>query len=89
MYDRLISMTISLTPDQQEWLNAHVAQGDFSSVEDGVRRLIDERMAEENDDLAWAKPYVDEAFAAVARGDVITIDQHKARNTARLAALKD
>jgi antitoxin ParD1/3/4 len=44
---------------------ARVASGDFSSVEEAARQLLDERiaerMAEENDDLAWAKPYVDEA----------------------------
>ncbi len=53
--------------------------------------MIDERIAEheiESDDMAWAKPLVDEAIAAVERGDVITLDEHKARNAARLAAMK-
>jgi len=40
------------------------------------------------DDMAWAKPYVDEGLAAVERGDVITLEEHKARNAARLAAMK-
>ena len=48
-----------------------------------------EIMAEEGDDLAWAKPYVDEALAAVDRGEVMTLEEHKARMAARLAALKD
>jgi len=85
-------MTISLTPEQQEWIAAHVARGDFASVEDAARQLIDERIAEraiEEDDLAWAKPLVDEALAEVARGDVITREEHRARNAARLAALKE
>lgn len=86
-------MTISLTPEQQAWLNAHVARGDFASVEDAARQLIDERIAEraleEGDDLAWAKPYVDEALAAAARGDVLTREEHRARNAARLDAFKD
>jgi len=86
-------MAISLTPEQQAWLNAHVARGDFPSVEDAVRQLIDERIAERaaeaRDDLAWAKPYVDEALADVARGEVLSRDEHRARNAARLAALKD
>ena len=86
-------MAISLTPEQQAWLNAHVARGDFASVEDAVRQLIDERIAEraaeERDDLAWAKPYVDEALADVARGEVLSRDEHRARNAARLAAFKD
>jgi antitoxin ParD1/3/4 len=43
----------------------------------------------DDDDLAWAKPYVDEALAAVARGDVITLEEHKKRTAALLAALKN
>jgi antitoxin ParD1/3/4 len=89
----MLRMTISLTPEQQAWLSAHVARGDFASVEEAARQLIDERIAEraieEDDDLAWTKPYVDEAMAAVARGDVLSREEHQARNAARLAALKD
>ena len=81
-------MTITLTAEQEAWLKAHVASGDFASVEEAARQLIDERIAEraaeEGDDLAWAKPYVDDARAAVARGDVVTLDEHKSRNAARL-----
>jgi antitoxin ParD1/3/4 len=84
-------MTITLTPKQQEWIAAHVARGDFPSIEEAVRQLIDERIAEreldENDDLAWAKPYVDEGLAALERGDVITLEEHKVRNAARLDAI--
>ncbi|MFI5012488.1 MAG: hypothetical protein ACHQAY_09085 [Hyphomicrobiales bacterium] len=43
---------------------------------------------EESDDLAWAKPNVDEALADGERGDVISLEEHEARNTARLAAMK-
>ncbi|HET7883200.1 MAG TPA: hypothetical protein VFL55_20105 [Acetobacteraceae bacterium] len=86
-------MTISLTPAQQAWINAHVARGDFASAEEAARQLIDERIAErmleEQGDLAWAKPYVDEALAEVSRGDVISREEHRARNAARLAALKE
>ena len=85
-------MTITLTPEQKTWLDAHVARGDFASIEDAVRQLVDERIAErmleENDDMAWTKPYVDEALAAVERGEVITLEEHKARNVARLSAMK-
>jgi antitoxin ParD1/3/4 len=84
------SMSIILTPEQEAWCKTHVAAGDFDSVEEAVRQLIDERIAEraieEGDDLAWAKPYVNEARAAIARGDVVTLDEHKSRNAARLTA---
>ena len=85
-------MPITLTPEQEAWLQAHVASGDFASVEDAARQLIDERIAEraaeQTDDLAWAKPYVDEARAAVARGEFVSLEQHRAHNAALLATLK-
>ncbi|ULO23285.1 hypothetical protein [Methylocystis sp. SB2] len=84
-------MAITLTPDQEAWLQAHVATGDFPSIEEAARQLIDERIVErelEKDDLAWAKPLVEEGLAALERGETISIEEHKARNAARLAALK-
>jgi antitoxin ParD1/3/4 len=62
-------MMISIAPTA--WINARVARGDFASAQEAARQLIDERIAErtleEQDDLAWAKPHVDEALAEVAR----------------------
>ena len=84
-------MTITLTADQEARLGALVASGDFASVEEAARSLLDERLAEremESDDLAWAKPLVDEGLAALERGELMTLEEHKARNAARLAALK-
>jgi antitoxin ParD1/3/4 len=37
----------------------------------------------ERDDMAWAKPYVDEALAEVARGEEITLEEHKARQRSK------
>jgi antitoxin ParD1/3/4 len=86
-----IHMTITLTPDQEAWLAAYVASGDFPSIEEAARRLIDERIAErqaeEIGDLTWAKPHVDEARAAVARGEFVSLEEHKAHNAALLASL--
>ena len=82
-------MPITLTPDQEAWLQAHVATGDFASIEEAARQLIDERIAEiaaeDDDDLEWARPLLDEARASIARGDVLTLEEHKARNAARRA----
>lgn len=80
-------MNIVLPPAQQKWFEAQVAKGEFASIEDAVQQMIAERMALEADDLAWAKPYVDEAREAVARGDVFTLEQHEARMDERLKAL--
>jgi antitoxin ParD1/3/4 len=85
-------MTITLPPEQEARLATRVARGDFASVEEAARQLIDEalveRALEESDDMAWAKPYVDEALAEVERGEEISLEEHKARNAARLAALR-
>jgi antitoxin ParD1/3/4 len=85
-------MVITLNPDQEAQIKTRVASGDFASVEDAARQLIDEalveRALEENDDMTWAKPHVDEALAEVARGEEITLEEHKARNAVRLAALR-
>jgi antitoxin ParD1/3/4 len=72
-------MQITLTPEQQAWLEAKVAAGEFGSVEDAVEAAITNSMAAEIDDMAWAIPYVDEARAAVARGEVLTLEEHRAR----------
>jgi hypothetical protein len=47
------------------------------------------RMAFEADDFTWAKPYVDEARAAVARGEVVSLEDAIADIDAYLASLKD
>ncbi len=86
-------MSIVLTREQEAWLKARVERGDFVSVEDAARQLLDERiaerLAEECDDFAWSKAYVDEARAAIARGDVISLDKHKTRNATRLSLRKN
>jgi len=89
-------MSINLTPEQETWIKAHVATGDFASVEDAARQLIDDRIAEladdegdELDDMAWAKPLVDEGIAALERGEFMTLEEHRARNAARRAALRE
>jgi antitoxin ParD1/3/4 len=84
-------MPVTLTPEQEAWIEARVASGDFASVDEAARQLIDERIAElvlQDDDMAWAKPLVDEARAAVARGEVVSFEEHKAHNAALLASLK-
>ena len=85
-------MTISLSSKQHAWLKAHVERGDFRSIEEAALQLIDERIAElmieEGDDLAWAKPYVDEALDEVAAGQTLTREQHESRMDSILASLK-
>ena len=68
-------MTVTLTPEQMRWIEAAVAAGQFSSVEEAVRLAVADLMRVEFSDLEWAKPYVDEAREDVAKGDVISGDE--------------
>jgi antitoxin ParD1/3/4 len=81
-------MQIELSPEQEAWLAGFVARGESASAADALRALIAEKMGDDLDDLAWAKPYVDAARADIARGDVLTRAQHDARMDAVLASLK-
>ena len=85
-------MTISLTPEQRAWVDAHIARGDFSSLEDAIHQLVNERIAEriveEHDDMSWARPLVDEALADVARGKVLTREEHETRIDTLMAAIQ-
>jgi antitoxin ParD1/3/4 len=88
-------MTITLHPDQEAWLRTRVAKGDFTSIEAAARQLLDRAIAEqtqveveEPDDMAWAKPLVDEARAAVAKGEVISLEEFETRSATLVASLK-
>lgn len=79
---------MKLTPQQQEWLDTHVASGEFASVDQAIGALIDARIADEGYDMAWAKPHVDEAREAVARGEIMTRDEFDASIDAQIAELQ-
>ena len=83
-----MATTVRLRPEQESWLEARVADGEFGSVEEGALHLLDDRIAEAEDDLLWAKPLLEEAYANVARGEVITLEEHEERNKLRFADLK-
>jgi antitoxin ParD1/3/4 len=68
-------MNISLPKEQLEWLEAEVAAGHFSSIDEALTIAVAELKALQDDDLAWAKPYVDEARAEVARDETIQGDK--------------
>ncbi len=74
--------------NQLKWLEAQVAAGQFESVDEALVVAVADLMAIQDDDLAWAKPCVDEAHASVARGDVVSGDEFFQRFDAKLAALR-
>ena len=82
-------MSVTLTPEQMRWIEAAVAAGQFPSVEDAVPvALADLRLSLDLDDLSWAKPYVDEGRAQVARGEVVDGDEFLARLEQGIDALR-
>ncbi len=81
-------MNIKLPANQKKWLEEQVAAGRFGSIDDAVALAVADLMGTGDDDLAWAKPYVDEARAAAARGETVPLDDAVADIDAHLAALK-
>jgi antitoxin ParD1/3/4 len=81
-------MTIALRPDQQKWLEEQVAAGRFPSVDDAVAVAVADLMEVADDDLAWARPYIDEARQAAMRGEVLSLEDALADIDAHLATLK-
>jgi len=81
-------MTITLPPGQQKWLAAQVAAGRFSSVDDAIACTVADLMMIEEDKLAWAKAYIDEARTAAARGEAVALDDALADIDACLSTLK-
>jgi antitoxin ParD1/3/4 len=69
-------MKIDLPADQKKWLESEVASGRFASIGEAVEMAIAGLMIDEEDDLVWAKPLVDQARSSVARGDVLTGDEY-------------
>jgi Arc/MetJ-type ribon-helix-helix transcriptional regulator len=65
-------MNIQLPPDQQKWLEEQVKAGHFASLDEAIAAAVDDlRVSQIDDDLSWAKPYVDEALEQARRGEVM------------------
>jgi antitoxin ParD1/3/4 len=86
--DYACPMNITLPADQQKWLEAEVAAGRFESIDDALAAAVAELMLIDADDLAWARPYVEEARASVARGEVIAGEEFFHRLEGRLDRLR-
>ena len=69
-------MNVTLPPEQQKWLEAQVAAGQFASIDEALATAVADLMAMQDDDLAWAKPYVDQARASVAHGNVLSGEEY-------------
>jgi antitoxin ParD1/3/4 len=81
-------MNVKLPLEQQEWLNAQVAAGHYASVDEALAVAVADLMAIHSDEFAWAKPYVDQARASVARGDVMSGEEYFKRLNAKLESMR-
>ena len=81
-------MNISLPKDQLEWLEAEVAAGHFKSIDEALAAAVAELRALQDDDFAWAKPYVEQARASVARGEVISGEEFFKNLDAKIDSLR-
>ncbi len=84
----ILEMDIQLSPEQQKWLKAEVEAGHFASFDDALCAAIVGLMAAKEDDLAWAKPLVDEALESIARGDASTLGEFRAEIRETIAKLR-
>ncbi|HKA71610.1 MAG TPA: hypothetical protein VKE26_07385 [Xanthobacteraceae bacterium] len=80
-------MNVTLPPEQQKWLEAQVAAGQFASIDEALATAVADLMAMHTDDFAWAKPYVDQARASVARGDVLSGEEYFKQLNAQIEIL--
>jgi antitoxin ParD1/3/4 len=81
-------MNVTLPIEQQKWLEAEVAAGRFGSIDEALAVAVADLMAIQDDDLAWAKPYVDQARASIARGAVMSGAEFFKRLEAKLESLR-
>ncbi len=81
-------MNVKLPPEQQKWVEGQVAAGHFASIDDALSAAVADVMAIHRDDLAWAKPYVEQARASVARGNVMPGEEYFRRLDGKLAVLR-
>ena len=76
-------MTVTLTLEQQKWLEAEVAAGNFASVEEALDAAIIGLMRPDT----WAKPYLDEARAQIERGEFVSHAEFKRELAERIKTL--
>jgi antitoxin ParD1/3/4 len=82
-------MELNLSKQTEAWLAAQVAAGSFASAEEAIDTVIADLCLDiENDDMMWAKPLVDEALAAVERGEVVSLEEHEREVEAHMESLR-
>jgi antitoxin ParD1/3/4 len=81
-------MNVTLPPEQRAWLEARVAEGHFDSIDEALSAAVADLMAIYGNDLAWAKPFVEQARASVQRGDVMSGEEYFTRLDSKIQLLR-
>lgn len=61
-------MSISVKPEDEAYLKRLVAEGAYASVEEAAAAAI-AALRTRDDDLSWAKPFIEPALASLDRGE--------------------
>jgi hypothetical protein len=77
-------MNIKLPQHERKWLEEQAAAGRFASIDETVAGL----MAIADDACSWAKPHADEAHAAAASGETLSLEEAVGDIDAHPATLK-
>ena len=64
-------VTVKLNEQLKERLKRLVDGGEVPSIEEGINAAVADLVHMPEDDLAWAKPYIERARESVARADVV------------------
>jgi len=83
-----IPINVCLPLEQQKWLEAQVAAGHLTSIDEAVAVADADLMAIHNDDLAWARPDVDQARAVLARGDALSGEEYFKQLNTKLETMR-
>ena len=81
-------MNITLPREQQEWLEAQVRAGTYSSIDEAVASIVAEYMRLGLNDLDWAIPLVEEGRKSLERDGGLTLEEFQARIEAQLESLR-
>ena len=85
-------MQIELPPDLAETVNKLIAEGRASSPDELLTRALDcwmlSELADQHDDLDWAKPYLAVSMAQKERGEGISLSDFRRDLDAQIARMK-
>jgi Arc/MetJ-type ribon-helix-helix transcriptional regulator len=82
----ILSMTMQLPSDVQDWIDQRVRAGAFKTPAEAIAFAV-RQLASPDEDLSWVKLLLDEARAEIARGEGLSLEEFRARMRARKDAL--